>query len=165
MAKTLNWEYTDTPISGVTSLNFPRALLNFEADFAEKEETSGSLILTNITAPLDREETIRYARNEVKNVYSNTSIDPKVQSPNRKGVQLLVQIHDTATVTDSDDPTYRVDLPIQTHVVIKVPSDALISGNVVQTHLGRVVSALFDTGSTATSRIEKLLRGALEPTS
>lgn len=163
MSKTLSWGFTDTPITGVSALNFPRALLNFEADFAERTQTDGNLVLTNITSPLDREETIRYGRSEVKNVYSNTSIDPKVQSPNRKGVQVLVKIEDTATVTDSDDPSYRVDLPIQTHVVIRVPNDALIDGTVVQTHLGRVVSALYSTGSTATTRIEKILRGALEP--
>lgn len=163
MAKTLNWGFTDTPIPGVTSLSFPRALLNFEADFAEKEQNPGSLILTNLTAPLDRSETIRYAESQVKNVYQNTSIDPKVQSPNRSGVQLLVQIQDVATVTDSDDAAYRVDLPIQTHVVIRVPNDALITGDIVQAHLGRVVSALYETGSTTTTRISKLLRGALEP--
>lgn len=163
MGKTLNWGYTDTPISGVSSLKFERGLLNFGADFAVKEDEPGSMILTNLTTPLDRAEVIRYGRSEVKNVYNNTSIDPKVQSPNRKGVQLLVQIQDVATVTDSDDAAFRVDLPIQTHVVIKVPADAAITGSVIQQHLGRVVSALYDTGSMNTSRIEKLLRGALEP--
>lgn len=167
MAKTLSWGYTDTPVSGVNSLTFPRAILNFSADFAQKENTSKSssseLILTNITSPLDRAENIRYAYSTVNNVYSNTSIDAKVQSPNRKGVQLLAQVTDVATVTDSDDASYRVDLPISTHIVIKVPADALITGDIVQAHLGRVVSALFETGSTATTRIQKLLRGALEP--
>lgn len=163
MAKQLNWGYTDTPITGVTALNFPRGLVNFSADFAERSDTDGSLVLANITSPLDRVEQVRYARQEVKNVYQNTSIDPKVQSPNRKGVQLLVEFTDIATVTDTSDPSYRVDLPIKTHVVIRVPNDALVDGAVVQTHLGRVVSGLFDTGSTTTTRIEKLLRGALKP--
>lgn len=163
MAKTLNWGFTDTPISGVSSLNFPRALLNFGADFAEKEDRPGKLDLTNMTSPLDRAEIIKYECSDLKNIYQDTSIDPKVQSPNRKGVRLHIRVEDVASVTDSTDPTYRVDLPISTTIIVRVPADALITGAIVQEHLGRAVSALFDTGSTATTRIEKLLRGALEP--
>lgn len=167
MAKTLNWGFTDTPISGVSSLAFPRALLNFEADFATKEDTATKgnpkLTLTNLTAPLDRSEEIRYMEERVNNVYSGTSIDPKVQSPNRSGTQLYVAVDDVATVFDSDDPTYRVDLPVHTHIVIRVPNDALVTGDIVQAHIGRVISALYSTGSLSTGRIAKLLRGALQP--
>jgi hypothetical protein len=40
MAKVKSTGYTDTPISGVTTLTFPRAILNFEKDFRVKSNNA-----------------------------------------------------------------------------------------------------------------------------
>lgn len=164
MSKAINFGYTDTPISGVTELSFDRGLLNYKSDFRATTETPGEVILTNITSPIDRPENMRVAYSLLQDVYKGSGIDPKVQSPLRRGVSLLVQLTEVATVTDTVDLTYRVDLPISAHLVLKIPANADLTDAHVQTVVGRLVSGLYETGSLSTDRIKALLRGSLEPT-
>lgn len=164
MAKVKSLGYTDTPVQGVTSLTFPRAVLNFGADFRVKANQPGKeVVLTNLTCPVDRPEKIRIAYTDVSNVYSGTDIDSSVYSPTKRGVSILVQLTETISVTDSTDADFRVDLPVSYHLVVKVPASEFISAADIQTGLGRLVSGLFDTGSTATTRLEAILRGSLVP--
>lgn len=164
MAKVVSTGYTDTPISGVTELNFPRGLVNFGSDFRVKSNTPGKeMIITNITSPVDRPEKIRIGFNEVSNIYNGSGIEVPVTAPSKKGVQLLAQLTEVLSVTDDTDPEYRLDLPVSYHLVIKVPSSEYITGTVVATGLGRLVSSIFDTGVATTSRLDAILRGALTP--
>lgn len=164
MAKVIDKGYKDTPVSGVTKLEFPRGILNFKEDFREKQQIGKKeVLLTNITSPIDREEKIRIAIDDVKNVYANTSIDPSVYAPTRRGVSVLAQISDVLSVRDDQSPEYRVDLPVSAHLVIKVPSSEHINGAQVQVLIGRLLSSLFDTGATSTARLEAILRGSLLP--
>lgn len=164
MAKVKSTGYTDTAISGVSSLTFPRGLLNFGADFRVKSEQSGKeVVLTNITSPSDRPEKIRTAYNEVANVYSGSGVEPSVYAPTKRGVNVLCQVTEVISVTDDTDADYRVDLPVSAHLVIKVPASEYISAADVQTLVGRLLSGLFDTGVATTSRLEAILRGSLKP--
>lgn len=164
MAKTKSVGYTDTPVSGVSSLTFPRGILNFKEDFRIKENNSGKeIILTNITSPVDRPERIRLAYNDVANIYSGTGIDASITAPTKRGVSILAQVTEVISVTDSTDADYRLDLPVSYHLVIKVPASEFISATDIQTGLGRLLSGLFDTGSTSTSRLEAIIRGSLTP--
>jgi hypothetical protein len=164
MTKVKSNGYTDTPVSGVTSLTFPRAVLNIGKDFRVKSNNAGKeVVLTNITSPVDRPEKIRIAYTDVANVYAGTGIEPSVLAPTKRGVSVLAQVTDVLSVTDDTNPDYRIDLPVSYHVVIKVPQSEYISGTDIQTGLGRLLSSLFDTGVTTTSRLEAILRGALVP--
>lgn len=165
MAKVKSNGYVDTAVSGVSSLTFPRAVLNIGTDFRVKSNQPGKeIVLTNITSPVDRPEKIRIAYSDVANVYSGTDIEASVASPTKRGVSLLAQVTDTISVTDDTDPSYRIDLPVSYHLVIKVPASEFISATDVQTGLGRLLSSLFDTGVDTTSRLEAILRGSLVPT-
>lgn len=164
MTTTVTKGYTDTPIDGVTELTFGRALLNIDKDFRIKSNDAGKeVVLTNLTSPIDRPERIRIAYSEVANVYTGTGIDPSVSLPTKRGVSVLVQLTNILTITDSTDASYRRDLPISLHAVIKVPASEFITAAVVEENLGRLLSGLFDTGSTSTSRLESILRGSLVP--
>lgn len=163
MAKSLSLGFTDTPIEGVTQLDFSRALLNFKADYRVKSDTSGEIILTNLTSPVDRPERIRVAYSEVANIYSGTGIEASLNSNTKRGVSIVIQCTDVASVTDSTDPDFRYDLPISAHLVIKSAVDELITPTVILTIVGRVISGLFDTGSTTTARLAAILRGSLKP--
>lgn len=164
MSKVKSAGYVDTPVDGVPSLTFPRAVLNFGADFRVKSNVAGKeIVLTNITCPIDRPEKIRIAYSEVANVYAGTGIEASVLSPTKRGVSVLAQVTDTISVTESTDPDYRIDLPMSAHLVIKVPASEHITATDVQTCLGRLLSSLFDTGVATTSRLEAILRGSLEP--
>lgn len=164
MAKILSKGYTDTAVSGVSNLTFPRAILNFGADFRLKSQTGANeVVLTNITSPVDRAEEVKIGYTTVQNVYTGTGIEPSVAAPTKKGVSILAKVTNVLTVTDAASPEYRVDLPISCHVVIKVPSSEHVTAAIVQEELGRLVSSLFDTGSTSTTRLEAILRGSLLP--
>lgn len=165
MAKVINRGYTDTPVSGVTSLTFPRAILNYKSDFRVKSNKDGKeIVMTNITSPVDRPENVRLAYTEIANVYSGTGIEPSVAAPTKRGVSVLCQVTDVISVSDSADVDYRIDLPISAHLVIKVPASEHVNAAEVQILVGRLLSGLFDTGSTSTSRLEAILRGSLVPT-
>lgn len=164
MAKTIQKCYTDTSVEGVTALTFPRAVLNFGADYRLKSQTGTSeIILTNITSPTDRPEEIRIGYTPVSNIYQGTSIEPSVAAPTKKGASILAKVTNVITVTDASAPDYRVDLPLSCHLVIKVPNSEFVTSEVVQEALGRLMSSLFDTGSTTTSRLDSILRGSLVP--
>jgi hypothetical protein len=165
VAKTISVGYTDTPISGVSSLTFPRGILNFTKDFRIKSNNAGKeIVLTNITSPIDRPENIRIAFTDIANIYAGTGVDPSILAPTKRGVSILAQHTDVLSVTDTVDADYRVDLPISAHIVIKVPSSEHVSAAVVQTLVGRLLSSLFDEGVATTSRLESILRGSLAPT-
>lgn len=164
MAKVKSLGYTDTTIQGVSELNFSRGLLNFEKDFRIKSNTAGKeIVLTNITSPVDRPEKLRIGYSEVANVYNGTGVEPTVSAPTKKGTQILVQLTEVISVTDSADADYRLDLPVSYHVVIKVPTSEYVTSSDIVTGLGRLVSGLFDTGVSTTTRLDAILRGALVP--
>lgn len=163
MAKVVNKGYTDTPVEGVPSLTFPRAVLNFKADFRVKGNQPNEVVLANITSPVDRTEQIRVAFSNITNVYSGTSIEPSLAAPTKRGVSVLCQVTDIISVTDDTDPDYRIDLPVSYHLVIKIPANENLTTTLIQEGLGRMISGVFDTGSTALTRLEALIRGSLVP--
>lgn len=165
MAKSKSVGYTDTAVSGVTSLTLPRSVLNIGSDFRVKSDIAGKeIVLTNITSPSDRPEKIRIAYSEIPNIYTGSGIEPSLTAPTKRGVSVLIQETNVISVTDSADPAYRIDLPVSYHLVVKVPSSEYITGSDILTGVGRLLSGLFDTGVTTTSRLESIIRGSLVPT-
>jgi hypothetical protein len=164
MTKEIKAGYIDTPVSGVTTLTFPRAVLNLQKDFRVKSNNSGKeVVLTNITSPIDKPENIRLAYTDIANIYNGTGIEPSVAAPTKRGVSVLAQVTDVLSVTDTADADFRVDLPLSCHLVIKVPASEYVTATQVQAVVGRLLSSLFDTGSTTNSRLEAILRGSLVP--
>jgi len=164
MTKQISNGYTDTPISGVSSLTSPRAVLNIAKDFRIKSNNNGKeVVLTNITSPVDRPENIRLAYTEVANIYGGTSVDPSVSAPTKRGVSILAQVTDVMSVQDDANSDFRIDLPLSAHLVIKVPASEYVTAETVQTLVGRLLSSLFDSGKTDLTRLDAILRGSLVP--
>lgn len=163
MTKSVSTNYTDTTISGVSSLTFPRGLVNFGADWKVKENEPEEAIITNLTSPLSFPEKMRFGVSEVTDVYKGTGLDSSLYAPSRRGVSVLGQVTEVWTVTDSTDASYQVALPVSAHLVIKVPNNENITPAMVQTLIGRLISGLFETGVTDTTRLAALLRGSLLP--
>lgn len=122
------------------------------------------MILTNITTPRDKPEKVRLAYSVVPDVYTNSGIAASAQAASLRGTSVLVQLTEVATISDATDPSYEVQVPISVHMVIKVPAIEQITEDHILTAIGRLVSCLYDTGSLTSSRLKKLLRGALKPT-
>lgn len=163
MTKSVNVGYTDTPIPDVTTLTFPRGKVNFGADFRVKNETASEVVITNLTTPVDRPEKFRISYSDVANIYSGSDVDPSVYAPSKRGVSVLCQLTETFSVTDSVDSTFRIDLPVSAHLVLKVPASEYLTGTMILDLVGRLVSGLFETGSVTDGRVKSLLRGSLLP--
>lgn len=163
MAKSVNKNYTDTPVSGVTSLSLPISVVNFGKDFRVKVNEPQEVIITNLTSPIDRPEKFRFAMSDIKDIYKNSGIDPNLFSPSKRGVSVLVQLTDTYTVTDSADPTHEVALPLEAHLVLKVPANEAVTTQMIVDFIGRLASGFFETGAVNPNRVKSLCRGSLLP--
>lgn len=165
MAKTIHKNYVDTPVSGVSALNLGLDILNFGADFRVKSDEPNEAIITNMTSPIDRPETFRYALSTVADVYKGTGIDVAYRSPSSKGLSLVCQLSDIYDLYDEtvDDPKEQY-IPLQGHIVLKMPCNEAISSATIKTFLGRLVAGLFSTGVVNDARLAALFRGSLLPT-
>lgn len=163
MAKSIVYNRTDTPISGVTSLTIPIGLVNYGADFRVKSNEPGEVVITNLTSPTDRPEKFRFAMSDIKDIYRNSGIDPSLYAPSKRGISILGQLTDVWTVVDSADPSYDVALPMEAHIVMKIPASDYITADMVLAFLGRTVNSLLETGVNNSNRLKALLRGSLLP--
>lgn len=154
---------TDTPISGVSSLTLERSIPNYGVDWRTKSDEPDEVVVTNMNSPVAFPEKFRVAASDINDIYKGTGISNTLVSPVRGGRNVLVQLTEIWTVTDSADPTYNVALPVSAHVVLKVPNHPAIVANDVVALLGRLVSGLYDSGSEESSRIAAILRGSLKP--
>lgn len=160
MAKILNKGFDKT---SETDFTVSAAGLDYGTNFRVKGEEPGEVVLTNLTSPRDRVETLRFGFSEVKDVYKNTSIDQSVQAASKAGVQILSGVYDTYSLTDDTDAGYRVDLPVSAHLVVKIPNSEYIAASDVLELVMRAVGGLFEGETAATTRIESMLRGSLKP--
>lgn len=155
---------TDTAVPGVSTLTLTRGIPNFGADWREKMDSPEESIITNLNAPVAYPEKFRTAVSEISDIYKNTGIANTLMAPTRKGRNILSQLTEVWTVTDSVDTTYLVALPVSCHIVLKVPDHPAITASDIITLIGRAVSGLYETGDATGSRLQALMRGALKPT-
>lgn len=163
MALSLSYGYSDTTPAGGATKALSRSNVNYAADFRVRSNTTDDLVITNLKADLSTPETFRFATATIKDVYNGTSIETPLIPPVRRGTSILVQVNDTWTVTDSDDPKYKVALPVSAHLVVKIPNQGIITASNVEYLIGRCLAGLYETDSTDTTRIQSLVRGALAP--
>lgn len=161
MSKIISPGYTDTAIVGDPVL--VRGKLNFGADFRVQSDSKGEMILTNITSPLDRGETIQQSYSNISNIYEKTGIDPSVYAPSKRGVNIYTKLSDTYAVTDSVDADFLQHLPVSVSIVVRTASSEYLTAADVQTVVARAVSCLYDTDDESTTRLNAILRGSLRP--
>lgn len=163
MAISVKKNYTDTAISGAVDVSKVLAKINFESDFVRGDVNSSEATIHNLTSPISFPESIRFGISRPVNVYKGTGIDPSFYPPSRQGVQFLTRLEEVWTVEDSDDPSYKIALPVSAHTVVRVPNSEHISASDVQTLLIRLLSTAYGQNSGSTDRIAGLLRGSLLP--
>jgi hypothetical protein len=131
------------------------------SDYAAITDTSNECRITDISQGLEVPRIVRYAAQDVANVYSGTDIDPSAFAPIRRGKSVVIQTSLNVKITDTTDPSFLVLLPVQIHTVVKLPvTDYLTSDNIntmLRDHFGDIV-----TGANG-DRLPRLLRGALKP--
>lgn len=165
MAKKLLPNFNDTNISGTTPVEILLPTLNYAEDFRVRQDEADEAIVTNITCPIEAPEKIRWAHNDIKDVYKNAGIDPTLYYQSRRGTQILCQLTDVWNVIDDEVPEYLAALPVSAHMVIKIPNNELIDEQIVLATISRLIATLYETtGSATKSRLRSLLRGSLLPT-
>lgn len=165
MAKTLNMNFKDTTVTGGTAVELSLPQLNYAVDFRVTKDDASEAIITNLTSPIDMPERFRFAHNNITDVYRNTGIDPTLYCASRRGTQVLCQLTDVYSVTDSTSPDYLALLPVEAHLVIKVPNNDLITVEQAESLVTRMLAGLYETTAGQYTRLRSLLRGALLPSS
>lgn len=163
MAKILAAGYTDTAIAGNPVLNFLRGSLNYPLDWKCQTVNANEIVVTNLKAPMDRPETIRISWSEKTNVYQNSGVDPSVRPPCQKGISFVIAHKRVLSCTDSVVPEFRQDVPVSVHCVVTIPAYDLLTADMLQVEIGRMLSAFFNTGLVTTERLSALMRGAVMP--
>jgi hypothetical protein len=129
--------------------------------YAVVSDNGNECRITDISAGLETPRTVRYAAQDVANIYSGTDIDPSAYAPVRRGKSVVIQTSLNVKVTDSNDPAFLVLLPVQIHTVVKTPiTDYLSSSDlnaILRNHFGDIITKNDE------DRLPRMLRGALKP--
>lgn len=159
-----NWtvvDLIDDTIATGKTLTIPD--LDYANDFVKVEDTATEAKLANITSPaLGTAETIRYAKSDVKNVYTNTSVGASNQMPVKNGVRTLVEVNTLLSATN-DVSGEEYQIPVRAWTCVQIPTASFITSDVLQYVLGRVLGAMFNTSKVDISRTEEVVRGSLLP--
>lgn len=165
MAKTIKVNHIDTATDPVVTPEFGAIPgLNWSADFAVSKDVPGEAILQNVTSPLNLPESFRFAQQTVANVYTNTGVEKSMYDISTRGTRILVQLNETYTLTDSEDPSYLVALPISCHMVLTIPNNQSLTQADVDNVIQRMLAGYFDL-SDSENRTPLMLRGSLVPQS
>lgn len=151
---------TDTVTAGKT---LTIADLSYNVDYTKVEDTATEAKLVNVTgSSLTSPEIIRYAKSDVKNVYTNSEVGASNQMPVKTGVRTLVEANVLVSATNSvSGEEYMV--PVRAWTCVQVPTASFVSDKVLEYALGRCLGATFDTSKVTISREEDIARGSLIP--
>lgn len=163
MPTIVNPGFTDTPIVGGKTAKYTAAPLNFKDDFRQKSYTGDDAILTNLTSPVDRPETIRYSQQPIANIYRSTNVEPSRFGPTKGGRSILIQHNSISSVEEDGSTQDSYHLPLSTHLVLRVPNSEYIDATVIVRQIERLLGALQETGDDGKTRLSALLRGSLLP--
>lgn len=151
---------TDTVATG-KSLTIPD--LSYASDYVKTSDEPTEAVLANITSTaLGTMENLRFAKSDVKNVYTNTQVGASNQMPVKTGVRTLVEANVLIQAANSVSGEEYL-IPIRAWTCVQVPTASFISEAVLSYVMGRALGAMFDTGVATTSREESIARGSLLP--
>lgn len=164
MSKVLQNRQNTAGVGELPTTFKPKAFKFTDNAFDLSVEDSGYCQIIDTATGITTPRVIETRFDKVTNVYTNTSIAAENQLGAKAGVRVINKVSDVLTILDDSDSTYRVDLPIEAHVVLTLPLCDLITEAVVQQQIADAVATLFVTdGTTVVSRILKEARGIVKP--
>lgn len=159
-----NWTVTSLTTDTVaTAKTISIPDLSYSHDYAKTEDEPSEAKLANTTGTsLNVAERLRYARQDVKNVYASTDVGAANQMPVKTGVRTLAEANILVSATNAvSGAEYYV--PLRAWVCVQVPTASFMKDDAVAYALGRALAANFDTGKTDESRQSEIIRGSLIP--
>lgn len=157
ITKTYSWD-NDTTATALT-VSVPQ--IKYAEDFGVTSDGAAEVVLTNAKSDINLPETIRFASQNVVNVYTNSDIDPVLYAPSKKGKSIVMGLNDAVKVVDTDLKT-QVVYPINSHSVFKFPVSANITAADIKGLMLRQAGLLFKAANDET-RINEMMRGILNP--
>jgi len=130
------------------------------ADYVLSKDTAGEALYTNIGAPVTQPNSLRLAVSNIADVYTKAGV-PTIAGQRTSGKQILVQINEVWKVTDAAVATFvPYYLPIQAHMVLRLPDDDQITSSLVATLIQRLEGALqHAAGTTLADGVNTALHG------
>lgn len=161
MSKTTNtkWGYLEDTATDLTIANVPK--IDYANDFAVRSQEANSIVLQNTTSAIGQPETLKFQIQDIANVYSNTDVDPTLYAPIKKGKSVVCSVQDTMRVENATTGEV-VMYPVSAHFVLKFPNTSDIADSDIM-HCYKRMAALAFKNADDTSRLAKLVRGALNP--
>lgn len=154
----------DTPIEGVTAKVLTVPTLNYDVDFAVlSTATKGNqseAVIANVGLPLGSDETIKFGVANIVDIYANKGYNPDYMYGSMGGKKILSHVTKKLIVTDSVDSTYRRELPFTAQLVITVPNSPLVTVEIVDELVGRLLGSMYDK---AIPQYLRKVQGALIP--
>lgn len=164
MSRIVDLHIADTAISGgPQNLTPVLPAINWRTDWAKTSDVSCSASLSYKPAPFDAPQTVKFSVSRISNIYAGSPVDPSYQLPYKRGMSILCQVNLVATVTDSQDSTFRVDLPLSAHMVIKAPLSGLITVGNIRTVAERAMALIYEQGIVDDTRLTELLKESMLP--
>lgn len=160
MALVSNFGYTNKSAAEMAA---PTAtVIDFKNDYALVEDEPTQCVLANKTSPLDQGEKISFGCRELPSITSSV----KNNYPGRvtNGVQYQIKLEELLSITDSQDSTFREDVPIVMSLTVRHPMVGAINGTTINDVMMRLFSAMYYTeNGVQKSRWDAIMRSALKP--
>lgn len=160
MAKVLTKNYSDSPTAG-DAVTWTLPKMNYTEDFRCEVDEPGECRMVNLRSPLGYPEKVIQKVSTKANIYKNADVESTLQSPQKRGVDVLSQLVETWTVTDTEDSTYNVALPVSGNLTLHIPENENITDDDVLEFARRVCAPLYDSNG---CRLRSLLRKVVKPT-
>lgn len=163
MATKKVWGYGDDTSLGRTPLDLKQ--VDPVSHFALVEDEPDSCSLINNNSDVDLGEKLTYNCRTIPNVASglDNMNPPKV----RTGVQYQVKLDEQLSVRDTENPSFREDLPITAYITIRHPKNGNIKPADVDKVFARLVASCLkgtDSSGNVSTRFGDLMKSALRPT-
>jgi hypothetical protein len=136
-------------------------LIDMAHHYACRDSFTNGVRMYNATVPGETTEIITYQGDSLSMVKQTKPnlYPPKVQ----KGRSFNVTDEVKKIVTSSDDPTFRVDYPINCSISFRFTESPYVTKEDLLMVLCRTVGALFDSDDSGNSRIDNLMVGQYNP--
>lgn len=117
-------------------------------DFAVKSISPDTFTMTNMVSPIAFPENVEINATKINNVYANTGIDPTFYTPTRRGTSVRVQLKETWTYADSEDPSKPMyAMPVSASLHLRVPNNDIITLSDIRQLFLRLLAATYADGS------------------
>jgi hypothetical protein len=123
MAYTTSMNNAQTQMEGTSGTQRPIIAQAINPlDWTKTECTRDRVVLVNANSDYSAPNHVRIERSRIANVYDGSGISTNYQLPSKRGVKLFMQCNSIATVSDSTDPTVRIELPYAASLTMRVPA-------------------------------------------